>query len=172
MPNLRVGRPKIAIAGAVLAIVCALLVVLLLSVGLTIMSEEGYEFAAIDIEGVIYTFVWCGFVFAGGVMMLLRRYKIGGAIALVFSILLIIFALDIWFIGVLGIIGGALGLVSKEKIPERILDVAKRYGRVSIREVAAETGKTEADVELAIIELEAKGQPIRFDAATRDVIYG
>lgn len=89
-----------------------------------------------------------------------------------FSVLLIIFALDIWFVSIWGIIGGALGLVSKEKIRETVLDVARRYGRVNIREVATETGKTEADVELAIIELKSKGQPIRFDAGTREVIYG
>ena len=169
---MRVKRPKIAIVAGVLAIVCVLLVVLLLSVGLAIMSEEGYEFSAIDIEDLIYTYIWCGIIFAGGVMMLLRRYKIGGAIALGFSILLIIFALDIWFIGMLGIIGGVLGLVSKEKIPQRILDVARRYGRVGIREVATETRKTEADVELAIIDLQSKGKPIRFEASTREVIYG
>lgn len=172
MSNLRVGRPKIAIVGAVLAIVCALLVALLLSLVITVLSEEGYEFTATDIEDVLYDFIWCGLVFAGGILMLLRRYKIGGAIALGFSILLIIFALDFWFIVVLGIIGGALGLVSKEKIRETVLEVARRYGRVSIREVAAETGKTEADVELAIINMQSKGQPIRFDATTREVIYG
>jgi hypothetical protein len=150
----------------VLAIVCALLVALLLSVGLIIMSEEGYEFFATDIEDVLYAFVWCGLIVTGGILILLRRYKIGGAIALGFTVLLIIFALDIWFVSMWGIIGGALGLVSKEKIRETVLGVARRCGRVSIREVATETGKTEADVELAIIELESKGQPIRFDTGT------
>lgn len=172
MPNLRLGRPKIAIAGGVLAIICALLVALLLSLGLIIMSEEGYEFSATDIEDVLYTFIWCGLVFAGGILIFLRRYKIGGAIALGFSILLIIFALDIWYIGMWGVIGGALCLISKEKTPERVLEVARRYGRVGIREVATETGKTEADVELAIINLQSKGKPIRFDATTREVIFG
>jgi len=51
MTDLRVGQPKIAIAGGVLAIVCALLTALL-SLGLTILSQEGYEFSASEIEEV------------------------------------------------------------------------------------------------------------------------
>ena len=171
MPNLRVGRPKTALAGGVLAIICALLVALLLSLGFIIMSEEGYEFSASDIEDVLYAFIWCGLVFAGGILILRRRYTLGGALALGFSILLIIFTIDIWYISMLGVIGGALSLISKEKTPERVLEVVRRYGRVSILEVATETGKTEADVELAIIDLQSKGKPVRFDAATREVIY-
>lgn len=172
MANLRVGRPKTAIAGGVLAIVCALLVALLLSLGITILSQEGYDFSASDIEDVLYAYVWCGLVLAGGVLILRRRYILGGALALGFSILLIIFTIDIWYCGMWGIIGGVLSLISKEKTPQRVLEVARRYGRVSIREVAAETGKTEADVELAIVNLQSKGHSIRFDAATREVIFG
>ena len=171
MTNLRVGRPKTAIAGGVLAIACALLVALVLTLGITILNQEGYEFSTIDIEDVLYAYVWCGFVFAGGILIFRRRYTLGGALALGFSIILIIFAIDIWYIGMWGIIGGALSLISKEKTPERVLEVAKRYGRVSIREVATETGKTEADVELAIINLQSKGKPVRFEASTREVIH-
>lgn len=172
MTNLRVRRPRIAIVGGVLAIVCVLLVALLLTLGITILSQEGYEFTGSDIEDVLYAYVWCCLVLAGGILIFLRRYILGGALALGFSILLIIFAIDIWYISMWGVIGGALGLISKEKTPERVLEVARRYGRVGIREVATETGKTEADVELAIIDLQSKGKPVRFDATTREVIYG
>jgi len=53
---------------------------------------------------------------------------------------------------------------------EKIARESRR--RTSIRDVATETGKTEADMELASIDLQSKGQPIRFDAGTREVIYG
>ncbi len=40
------------------------------------------------------------------------------------------------------------------------------------KEIAAQTGKTEADVELSIIDLQSKGKPVRFDETTREVFFG
>jgi hypothetical protein len=159
--NLRVGRPKYAIFGGVLAILCGLLGATLLSLGL---SATGYEFS----EDFMYFYISCGLVVAGGVSILRRHYMLGGIFALVFGIILII---DAWYVGVWGLIGGILGVLSKENTPEKVLQVARRYGRVSIRQVATELGKTEADVESAIISLQGKGQPVKFDKMTREVFY-
>jgi hypothetical protein len=169
MSNLKVGRAKTATAGGVLAVACALLSVLFLSLGLTILSEEGYRFSASDIQDVVYTYIWCALILLGGILMLTRRYIPGGVLALICGILV---AIGVWYLGIWGVIGGALGLVSKEKTPERVLEVAKLYGHVRIADLATKVGKTEADVELAIIKMQAKGQPIRFDATQREVIYG
>lgn len=157
-----------ATAGGLLAIVSAVSCTVLLSVGLT-LTQEGYELSPTEFEGVIYAYIWCAAVVAGGVLTLRRRYILGGALALGFSIAI---AISVWYVGMWGVIGGVLSLVSKEKTPERVLEIARLYGCVGIGEVAAKTGKTEADVELAVIKLQAKGHSIRFDRARREVIYG
>lgn len=156
-----------AIAGGALAIVCAVLAALLLSVGLAILNREGYEFDRGEIEGLFYTYVWCGLVLTGGILTFTRRYIVGGALTLAFSIAI---AISIWYVGVWGIVGGVLSLVSREKTPEQVLEAARLYGRIEIGDVAAKTGKTEAAVELAIIKLQSKGHSIRFDATRREVI--
>ena len=169
MPSLRVGRAKTATAGGLLAIGCALLSALFLSLGLTILSEEGYRFSAGDIQDVVYTYIWCALVLLGGILMLTRRYIPGGVLVLICSILI---SIGVWYLGIWGVIGAALGLVSKEKTPERVLEVARLYGHIGIADLATKVGKTEADVELTIIKMQLKGQPIRFDATQREVIYG
>lgn len=174
MTDLKVGRPKIAIAGGVLAIVGALLGMLWLSWGLITTVSEGYEFSERQIfYGSVFlaiVLVSCVIVFAGGILILRRRYRLGGVLALIFSILLVTSA-GIWLVAMWGIVGGILSIIAREKVPERVLEVARRQGRVSIKEVATETGKTELDVEVAIVELRSKGQPIRFEMKTREVIY-
>ena len=172
MADLRVKRPKISTAAGVLALVCALLIALLLTLATTIEIGGGDSLSESAFEDLFYAYVWCGLIFAGGIMVFLRRYRFGGAIVLFFSITLLAYTIAIWYAVVLGVIGGVLGVISKEKISQGILEVVARYGRINIREVAAETGKTEADVELAIIELKSQGQPIRFDAEKREVSYG
>ena len=177
MTDLKVGRPKIAIAGGVLAIVCAVVSPLWLLFGLIAglswgyfqLSERFIFFGSIFVGIVL---VCCVMVFVGGIVILRRKYKLGGVLALIFSILLVTStSAAIWYVAMWGIIGGILSLISREKIPERVLEVAKRDGRVSIKEVATETGKTEADIEVAIIKLRSKGQPVSFDMKTREVIY-
>jgi hypothetical protein len=159
--NFKVGRPKYAIFGGALAIFCGLLGATLLSLGL---SATGYEFS----EDFMFFYISCGLVVAGGVSILRRHYMLGGIFVLVFGIIVMI---DAWYVGIWGLIGGILGVISKENTPEKVLHVARQYGRVNIRQIATEIGKTEADVELAIISLQAKGQPVKFDKTTRDVIY-
>lgn len=63
-------------------------------------------------------------------------------------------------------------MVSREKAPERVLEVARLYGRIGIRDLATAIGRTEADAELSVIKLQSRGHPIRFDAERREVIYG
>ena len=176
--DFKVRRPKIAIAGAALAIVCSILGVLWLSWGLKTILGTGYELSGRQMERAIFygsTFVvifvtCCIMVFAGGILILRRKYRVGGAVALTFSIFLVTSAGN-WLVAMWGILGGILSIIAREKIPERVLEVAKQHRQVSIKEVATETGKTELDVEKAIVELRSKGKPIRFDLKTRDVIY-
>ena len=170
MSDFKVGRPKTATVGGVLALVCAIVTIFILSASLALLSEwELYEYWGLDIETATYEYLFCGFVLAGGILILRRRYRLGGIFALVFSILLVV---DGWLWAILGITGGILALVSKEKVPERVLEVVRLHGRIGIRDLATRTGKTEADVELSVIKLQSEGQPIKFDAETREIIYG
>ncbi len=174
MTRFKVGRPKIAIAGAVLAIVGSVLGVLWLSLSLKTILGTGYElsekqifYGAQFLAILIACFVM---IFVGGILILRGKYRVGGAVALLFSIFLMSSA-GLWYVAMFGIIGGILSLISREKVPERVLEVAQQHGQVSIKEVATETGKTELDVEQAIVKLRSKGHPIRFDLKTREVIY-
>jgi hypothetical protein len=169
MNGLKVGRPKTTITGSILALFCAISVIVVLSFGLLSLTTEELWASGIDAELAAYNYIFCGFVLAGGILILRRRYRLGGVFALVFSIFLMI---DGWLFAIPGIVGGILALVSKERTPMRVLDIAKLYGSIGIQDLAAKTGKTEADVELAIIGLQSEGQPIRFDAEKREVIYG
>ncbi len=47
----------------------------------------------------------------------------------------------------------------------------KLHGRMKISELASRYKTTEADVELAVVKLKSKGEPIQFDRETREVIY-
>ena len=171
MSDLKVGRPKTAIAGAVLALACAVVIISILSLSFAILGqEETYGLMEVDTEAVAYWYIWCGFLLAGGILIWRRRYRLGGIFALVFGILLTV-GFD-WLVGIWGIIGGILALVSREKMPERVLEIARLYGRIGLKDLAAATGKTEADVELSVINLQSKGHPVRFDAERREVIYG
>lgn len=177
--DFRVRRPKIAIAGAALAIVCSVLSVVWLSQGLTTILGTGYKFSERQMFfGSTFLVIFvacCVMVFVGGILILRQNYRVGGVVALIFSIFLVTSAGKgnplIWFVAMFGIIGGILSIISREKIPERVLEAAKQHRQVSIKEVATETGKTELDMEQAIVKLRSKGQPIRFDLKTRKVIY-
>lgn len=174
MSDLKVGRPKTAIAGGLLAIVTAVVMISLSALGLMMMRAEGYELSAAEIEELVYTYIWLGCMLAGGILILRRRYVLGGAFALGFAIPLMVGAVleGLWYVPVWGIVGGILSFRSREKIPQRVLEIARLYGRIKLKDLAAATGKTEADVELSIINLQSKEQPIRFDAERREVIYG
>jgi len=178
MTDFKVRRPKIAIAGAALAIVCAVLGVVWLSSALrmTILGiEAGYEISNMQIAIGSWLFLvigaYCVIIFTGGILILRRRYGLGGVLVLVPSILLVTSAMHLWYVGIWGIAGGILSLVSKEETPKRVLEIARQQGQISIKEVANLTGKTELDVEVAITKLKSKGQPIRFDMKTRRVIH-
>jgi len=84
--------------------------------------------------------------------------------------------------GGLGLIGvgavvallGFRGWIFKPKIaiPPRLLDLVKTRGRIKIDQLAQELGTTEAHVETGVYELMRAGHPIRFEAETREVVYG
>ncbi len=146
--DFKVRRPKIAIAGAALAIVCSVLGVVWLSLFLTTILGTGRELSQRQIEGAIFfggTFV---IIFVACCVMVL----VGGTVALVFSIFLFT-STGNWLVAMWGIIGGILSIIAREKTPERVLEVAKQHRQVSIKKVATETGKTELDVEQAIVKL-------------------
>ena len=64
------------------------------------------------------------------------------------------------------------GVRLKPKIPPGLLDIVKTRGRVRIGELAQELRTTEARVEIGVYELMGAGHPIRFEAETREVVYG
>jgi len=74
----------------------------------------------------------------------------------------------------IGFIGLIAGLILKPKMveaPSRLLDTMKLHGSMKISELATRFKTTEADVELAVVGLKSKGEPIEFDRETREVIY-
>lgn len=74
-------------------------------------------------------------------------------------------------IEIIDITRALLGLISREKVEEGVLVIARLYGRLKISDLAAKLAITEADVELAVIKLQSRGKPIRFEASTREVVY-
>ena len=178
MSEFKVRRPKIAVVGAALAMVCAIIGVVWVSLALRraiLGIEAGYEMSDMEIFMGSWLFLvtsaYCVIIFAGGILILRRRYGLGGVLVLIPSILLVTSVLRLWYVGIWGITGGILSLISKEETPQRVLEIARQQGQISIKEVANLTGKTELDVEVAITKLKSKGQPIRFDMKTRNVIY-
>ncbi len=162
-------------AGGALAIVTAVLGLLWLSRGImTIVGNERLELSERQIffgsTFLIVVIVCLIMVFVGGVLILRRRYRPGGILALVFSTFLFTSA-GIWYVAVWGIAGGILSIIAREKVPERVLELLQQRRQVNIKEAATETGKTELDVEQAIVKLQSKGQPITFDMKSREVIY-
>lgn len=77
-------------------------------------------------------------------------------------------------LGAIGFIGLIAGLILKPKMvetPSKLLDTMKLHGRMKISELATRYKTTEADIELAVVKLKSKGEPIQFDRETREVIY-
>ena len=77
-------------------------------------------------------------------------------------------------LGAIGFIGLIVGLILKPKMveaPSRLLDAMKLHGRMKISELATRLKTTEADIELAVVKLKSKGEPLQFDRETREVIY-
>lgn len=54
----------------------------------------------------------------------------------------------------------------------KLIEIMQHQGRMGISQLAEQLRTTEANIELYIIELQSKGQPIRFDVTKREVIYG
>ena len=74
-------------------------------------------------------------------------------------------------IGFLSLIAGLILRPRIAEVPSRLLDAMKLYGRMEISELATRFKTTEADIELAVINLNSNGEPIQFDRETREVTY-
>ncbi len=169
-------RPATATVGAVLSIIGTLFFTTILLIGMSLPSEE----PTTDENGAVLlmTFVYASFNsflgLAGAFYIFRRRYTLGGVMALVCGIAITITTLEVLEflpVAILPAIGGILALISKEKIAPGVLGVAKLYGRIKISDLAIKIGKTEADVELAVIKLKSSGEPIHFDRETREVVH-
>jgi hypothetical protein len=64
------------------------------------------------------------------------------------------------------------GSFEARPLMSNLLGVVRDRRRVRISDLAAELKCSEADVELAIINLRSKGAAITFEAETREVVYG
>lgn len=73
--------------------------------------------------------------------------------------------------GLATLIGGLVLKPKMKEAPSRLLDAMKFYGRIKISELATRFKISEADIELALIELKSRGEPIKLDRETREVIY-
>lgn len=160
-------RPKTATIGVVLSIIGGGLYILLVSLLLAVI-----ELSKAELHAVIYSFLRGALITIGGILMFRGKYKLGGAVSLVVGIVsMFTEGPEFWHLFVLPIIGGILGIISREKVEEGVLAIARLYGRLKISDLAAKLVITEADVELAIIKLQSKGKPSQFEASTREVIY-
>ncbi len=78
-------------------------------------------------------------------------------------------------VAALGGILTTLGLVLRPKaveIPALVLEMVKMHGRIMISELASRFSTSQTDIELALIKLRSKGEPISYLAATGEVWYG
>ncbi|MCX6672100.1 MAG: hypothetical protein NTX92_09300 [Euryarchaeota archaeon] len=163
--KLKVQRPITATIGGIVTLLAGVSAMILYFIGMNYIIESG--FLPSYISDVFWEFIVYILIIISGFLILLRKYKVGGAISIVFGIII---AIGYWELGIWCIIGGILGLISKEKIDEHVLLAAKQFGRIKISELAKKIAKTEADVELAVKNLQSKGELIKFDAETREVI--
>lgn len=77
-------------------------------------------------------------------------------------------------LSVIGFVSLIVGLILRAKIvevPLKLLDAMKLHRRKKVSELATQFKTTEADIELAVIKLKSRGEPIHFDRETREVIY-
>jgi hypothetical protein len=56
-------------------------------------------------------------------------------------------------------------------VMEKLLSIVSSHGQIDISDLAMQLGTTEANIELAVIELQSKEQPIKFDKNSRKVFY-
>lgn len=164
---LKVKRPTTALIGGIICIMAGAIFLISYSLGLLYFENEGSYVSYF--KGVFYSFFYIFLMIVSGILILLRKYKLGAGMAIVFGILVTIGT--VWYLGLWSVIGGILGAISKEKLEEQVLNAMKITNRIKINDLSTKMGRSEADVELTVIKLQTGGKPIRFDAESREVIF-
>lgn len=169
-----VERPTEAFAGSLLLFSCAGFALI---AGIA-ASVEGGAWGLIDV------FIGVLLGLSGYLIYQMRHLAAGTTMALVVGIAITMFFIfaevisgGILVEGIIPVIAGILGFVARgksktmQKMPIDLLGVVKLHERIKISELAARFKTTELEIELSVIKLQEKGDPIGFDKETREVIY-
>jgi len=168
-----IERPIEAIAGSLL---------LFVSAGFSLIAGIA-SLAEIGVWGLLDVFIGILWILGGYLIYQVRHLTAGTVMALVVGLVLtILFTaveidVGIVFDGIIPIIAGILGFVARgksrrtQKMPTDLLGIVKLHERIKISELATRFKTTELEIELSVIKLQERGEPIGFDRETREVIY-
>jgi len=169
-----VERPAEAMYGSLLLFVSAGLALL---VGIASLAEVG-EWALLDV------FIGILLILSGYIVYQVRHLTAGTVMALVVGLVVTILyvvteTIGVWIVfeGIIPIIAGILGFVARGKsrrmqeMPTDLLGVIKLHERIKVSEIASRFKTTELEIELSVIKLQERGEPIGFDKETREVFY-
>jgi len=146
-------------------------------IGIASLADIG-EWALLDV------FIGILLILSGYLVYQVRHLTAGTVIALVLGLFITIifttmFEIGFWIVpeGIIPIIAGILGFVAQgksrktQKMPTDLLGVVRLHERIKISELATRFNTTELEIELSIIKLQERGEPIVFDRETREAIY-
>lgn len=169
-----VERPTEAMYGSLLLFISAGLAFF---IGIISLVEIGVE-ALLDV------FIGILLILSGYLVYQVRHLTAGTVIALLLGLFVTIFYIGAEIIGywifaegIMPIIAGILGFVARgksektQKMPTDVLGVVKLHERIKISELATRFKTTELEIELQIIKLHERGEPLVFERETREVIY-
>lgn len=160
----KVRRPLGAFVAGIIILSIAGLTTAFFAVSFAIYFSEGEKLVGDELEGVIYLFVSLITIMIGAIAILMRKYKTGGTLCIIFGLL---FAFGFWYVGVPIAILGLIALRGVDKIEHAILAKFQEIDSIPISELAQSLKKTEADIEIGVLKLIDTGENIVFDPETR-----
>ena len=159
-----VKRPVRAIIASIIAVLNGIYALVIFGFGLWMLYRQGADLDKETIEGMIYIFFFCILLITGGILILLRKYLMGSIICLCISIF---FCFIDWQLSIGGFISAMLCIRLKDKIEKTLMKILIQNQEYKIRDIAAQLKRTEADIELAIRNLQKQGTNILFDTEKR-----
>jgi hypothetical protein len=162
--KVKVRRPLGALISGIIILSISVLTTIFFAISFVFYFSEGEKLVGDELEGVIFLFIYLVVIIASSVAILLRKYKTGGTLCIIFGIL---FSIAFWYIGVPIVILGFIALRGSDKLEDAINNKLIEIDSMSISELASSLKKTEADIEIALRKLIEKGENIIFDTESR-----
>lgn len=145
------------IGAIIISIISFLLSLLVLLYSLANPSSDAFE-------GAIYLIFYSVFIFAAGILILFKKFKLGGWVLIVFGVL---YLFGFWFLAIPLIVLGVLALKSKKIVDKDLIEIIAS-GRKTLQSLSDQTGVNVADIEIAVRKLEENGK-VKFDPNSRQV---